>query len=291
MLKISNCLIFISTFIFLSHDNADAQTEGETWAKIKTAGKGELRMLFYEQAALIEYNKTGQLQGLLVDIVSHFTDFVKKNYNVTLVLKYIQEEDNTKYFQVINSQSNLLGVANISITEERKLKYKFTPPYMPNIVQLITNVKSPTILTMDELTANLKGCNGYAIESAISQSLLEKMKKKNLPSCNIIIAETGLQMLEGVSKDPKGFGIVDFTELLTAKRKNLSVKSHPIQLEKTEDLGFVMSKKTDWDVIWKEFLTEDYRTSLEFRRSVAKYLGSIYLQKRLSKSSASVGGN
>jgi len=271
-------LISILTILVSVISYSLAQPDGDSWAKISKSGTGEVSIVYYEQAGLIEKNKTGQLQGLIVEILNQFVAFIKTNYNYLVTLKYTQEEDAVKFFQVIDFKPNVLGVGNISITDERKLKYKFTPPYIPNVLQLITNMKTPTISTMKDL-AGLNGYNGYVVAPSSTERVIERILKAYLPLSHITSKETDLLVFDAIVKDPKSFSIFDFTELLTAKRRNILIKAHPVPLEKTEDFGFIMSKKSDWDIVWNKFLTEDYKSSAEFRKNVVKYLGPLYLQR------------
>jgi hypothetical protein len=44
-----------------------------------------------------------------------------------------------------------------------------------------------------------------------------------------------------------------------------------------EELGFIMSKQTDWDIPLKEFLTTDYRNSMGYKKIIAENLGATFM--------------
>jgi hypothetical protein len=44
-----------------------------------------------------------------------------------------------------------------------------------------------------------------------------------------------------------------------------------------QDLGFVMSKQSDWDVIWNEFLNPEYRKIVSYKKIISKNLGATFL--------------
>lgn len=272
--------IFLFTWFFWS--SLEAQIPG-SWAYSNKFGQGELFIVYYDQIGLVEKNQSGQLQGFCIDLLNQFVDYVDDKHGKRISLRFFQQEDFNKYCELLEKQPFWLGIGNISITNERKLKYKFTPPYMANVLRLVTNVNTASILKPDELSIRLQGHNGYAISSSVSETVLEKMKKSAVPSINIHLKETAMQTLEAVSNDPKGFSIIDFTEVLTAKRKNLPIKFHPIKMDRTEDLGFMMSKKSDWDVIWNEFLTDEHKSGSSFRASLKKYFGSDFLVTQTSR--------
>jgi hypothetical protein len=60
-------------------------------------------------------------------------------------------------------------------------------------------------------------------------------------------------------------------------RKKLPVKRHDVDLGNAEELGFIMAKQTDWDEVWNEFLTSDYRKSVRYKKIIADNLGSTFL--------------
>ncbi|MFN8887011.1 MAG: hypothetical protein ACK5WF_06100, partial [Cyclobacteriaceae bacterium] len=55
------------------------------------------------------------------------------------------------------------------------------------------------------------------------------------------------------------------------------LKKQAIEFGKPEELAFVMSKQSDWDGVWKEFLTDEYRKSAKYRKNIAENLGSAVL--------------
>jgi len=77
--------------------------------------------------------------------------------------------------------------------------------------------------------------------------------------------------------NPKVFTILDFSDYIDATRKNLPIKRQNINFGAPEEVGFIMSKQSDWDEIWKEFLTPDYRKSVRYRKIIADNLGANML--------------
>jgi putative glutamine transport system substrate-binding protein len=73
------------------------------------------------------------------------------------------------------------------------------------------------------------------------------------------------------------FTVLDFTEYINASRKHLPVKRHNVNVGTTEELGFIMSKQSDWDKPWNEFLTIEYRKSVRYRKIIVDNLGANFL--------------
>jgi len=62
-----------------------------------------------------------------------------------------------------------------------------------------------------------------------------------------------------------------------ANRRRLPVKKQNLEFGDPEQLAFIMSKQSDWDEIWKLFLTDEYRKSPKFRKNVSDNLGMAFL--------------
>jgi hypothetical protein len=52
---------------------------------------------------------------------------------------------------------------------------------------------------------------------------------------------------------------------------------HRVKFGKPEDSGFIMSKTTDWDIPLREFLTEEYLKSPQYRRNIVDNVGADFL--------------
>ena len=70
---------------------------------------------------------------------------------------------------------------------------------------------------------------------------------------------------------------MDFTEYLGEVKSNTNIKRQAINLNYNVPLGFIMSKKSDWDVLFNEFLTENYRNSLQYKKSITANLGANFM--------------
>ncbi|MCE2997838.1 MAG: hypothetical protein LW863_19730, partial [Flammeovirgaceae bacterium] len=97
------------------------------------------------------------------------------------------------------------------------------------------------------------------------------------PDLTITTGISGPEIFKKMTTDPKLFTIIDFTEFVDANRKKLPLKKQAIEFGKPEELAFVMSKQSDWDAVWKEFLTDEYRKSAKYRKNIADNLGSAFL--------------
>jgi putative glutamine transport system substrate-binding protein len=250
---------------------------GDSWAKVKSAGKGTLTVVYYEQPGLI-YLENGKMKGMCVDIINDFAEFVEKTYGKKVEIKYAGEETVfTDFLKIVQRTNDILGVTNVTITEERKKIFKFTPPFLSNPLVLLTHKDAPNIVTYADVSTQLKGYTAEIIAGSTHVKRIEQIKNEHAPALKITYVENGPGILKDISANPKIFTILDFTEYVDAVRKNLPVKKQKLDLGDAENLAFVMSKQSDWEEPWNRFLTAGYRKSSRYRKIIVDNLGATFL--------------
>lgn len=255
-----------------------SQTGGDSWAAVQKKGSGKLAILYYEQTGLVYKASDGKIKGVCMDIISDFQKFLETKYGKKVTIEIVGEQnDFPKFLTTIQQTHNLLGVTNTSITEERKKIMKFTPHFMSNQVILLTNKNAPSIKSLDEIPAVFKGFKAQVITGSTHVPQVEMIKKKYYPSLVIEYVPEGDIIIKNLATDPKLFSVIDFTEYIGVIRKKIPVKKQDVDLGEAEPLGFIMSKQTDWDGPWKEFLTEDYRKSVRYKEIISANLGNAFL--------------
>ena len=270
-IRILTLLLFITGSVFAQ------KTEGDSWKKVKTTGSGTLSVVYYEQAGLIQ-QVNGKLEGLCVEILNDFVEYVKANHNTKITIEYVGKEPVfTNFLSTIQNSKNILGVTNVTITEERKKILKFTPPFISNPVVLLTHKEAPVVTSFEELSKKLDGYTAEIIGGSTHMKYINKIKKDNWPTLSISYGTSGQEILKKIGTNPKLFTILDFTEFVDANRRRLPVKKQNLEFGDPEQLAFIMSKQSDWDEVWKLFLTDEYRKSPKFRKNVSENLGMAFL--------------
>ncbi len=251
--------------------------QGDSWAKVKAQGKGTLTMIYYEQPGLI-YESNGKIKGVCEDVIEDFVAFVKKKYNKDITLNYaVKEPIFSNFMRTVQNTDDILGVTNVTVTDERKRILKFTPSFMSNPVVMITHKDAPTISSASEIPTKLAGYSAEMISGSTHIRHMDKIKKEIAPSIQVTYGPSGSEIIKKITTNPKLFTILDLTEYIDAARRQLPVKRQNISFGAAEQLAFIMSKGSDWDEIWKEFLTEDYRRSVKYRKNIADNLGANFL--------------
>ncbi len=260
-------------FLFTSTLFAQKYT-GDTWATVNEKGSGTLSVVYYPQAGLI-YEEGGKVKGMCVDVLNEFVNFVQTKYGKKVTINYAGAEPVfAEFMKVCQTTPNILGVTNVAVTEERKKIMKFTPGFLSNEETFITHKDAPLIITAKDLP-KLKGYTAKVIAGSVHVKYMDQLKK-NLPGLTITYGSSGAEILKDIVNDPKLFTILDFTEYVDASRKQLPVKRQSIHIA-TQELAFAMAKQTDWDKVWNEFLTPEFRKSEKYRKMIANNMGGAYL--------------
>ncbi len=269
--------LFLWAAICLAATSFAQKYKGDSWAKVKSTGAGTLTVFYYEQPGLI-YEEDGKVKGMCADLLTEFANFVQTKYNKKLTINYAGKEPVfTEFLAHAQNTKDVLGVTNVTITEERKKLLKFTPYFLTNPIVLLTHKDAPAIAGMAEVKEKLAGYSAEIIGGSTHVQHVEKLKKDYLPGLKVTYGPSGSEILKKVTANPKLFTILDFTEYIDATRKNLPVKKQNVDFGAAEELAFIMSKQSDWDEPWKEFLTPDFRKSVKYRKMIADNLGASFL--------------
>lgn len=270
LLYISCALVAVSTY--------GQRYSGDTWAKVKSKG-GELTLVYYEQSGLIYKDaSTGKMQGVCAEIIEDFAIFVKTHYHTNLRINYVGEERSfANLLKVVQASKSIMGVSNVSITDDRKKLFKYTPPYIINPLVILTNKKTVSISSLDEIATRWPGYNALIVRGSTYVQLIEKIKKQYVPDLEVIYSDSGEDVLKQIEKNPRQFTILDFTQYVDAAMRKIAIKRHSVNLGTPEEVAFIMPKDSDWDEPWKEFLTLEYKNGLRYRQIIEQNLGPNFL--------------
>jgi membrane-bound lytic murein transglycosylase MltF len=250
---------------------------GDSWAKVKANGSGTLTVFYYEQPGLI-YEEGGKVKGACADLLVEFKKFVEKKHGKKIEIKYAGKEPVfSEFLMQAQKCKDVLGVTNVTVTDERKKLMKFTPAFLSNPVVMISHKDAPTLADLNEIAEKFKGYSAEIILGSTHTKHMDRVKKEYMPKLKIATGSSGGEILKKIGTNPKLFTILDFTEYIDATRKNLPVKRQNIDFGATDDLAFIMHKQSDWDEVWKEFMTPDYRRSVKYRKIISDNLGSTFL--------------
>lgn len=268
---------FFAALLTLSTVCFSQNYKGDSWATVKSNGAGKLSIVYYEQPGLI-FKSEGKMKGVCVDILSDFQKYVETKHGKKISIEYVGEErEFSNFLKVSQNTPNIIGVTNTSITEERKKIMKFSPPFMTTQLVLLTNKNAPTLLKLEDMSKTFEGFTAQVITGSTHVKYIDEIRKQYFPSLQVTYAASSESVIKNLSTNAKLFSILDFTEYIGVVRKKIPVKRQDVELGNPEPLGFIMSKQTDWDGLFKEFLTEEYRKSVRYKEIIAENLGTSFL--------------
>src|SRR6187551_7710 len=165
-----------------------------------------------------------KMKGVCADILDDFAKFVQTEYGKKMEIKYAGKEQIFPNFMSITQNTpNILGVTNVTITEERKKVLKFTPSFMNNPVVMLTHSDAPNINNVSEIGTAMKGYGAKVISGSTNEKIVDRIKKENAPGLKVSYVNSGSEVLKELSTGSKYFTILDFTEYLDATRRQLPV--------------------------------------------------------------------
>lgn len=253
---------------------------GDSWAQVKAKGGGTITLAYVETFGLV-YKENGKIDGLCVDVINDFVKFVNDKKGVKLTSQFVGEGDSFKgmYDKVKNSQGGVLGLGNVTITEERKREVKFSPPFITNLAFLITQNNVPTLAKMEDLPTTFGKLTAYTAKGTLNEKRTNEVKQKYFPAMKVIYTGNSEETLEKVTTG-NGFAYLDLTFYLEAVQQRKPVKRHPIADRSSESFGFVMPMNSDWQPLLEEFFKANggYTTTPAYKSILRKHLGETGLK-------------
>ncbi|MBX2945944.1 MAG: transporter substrate-binding domain-containing protein [Cyclobacteriaceae bacterium] len=249
---------------------------GDTWAQVKSAGKGTISFAYVETPSFVYKDDAGKLTGICVDITSDFIEWVNKTKGVSLQSKYVGDGTNFKgmYDKVKVSTGGVFGLGNITITEERKREVKFSPPFITNFAILITQNNVPTLAKLEDISATFSKLTAYTAKGTLNEKRILELKKY-YPSMKVVTLDTSPEVYQKVFSDPNAFSYLDLAFYLKAVSERKSVKRHPVGDKAAEQFGFIMPMNSDWLPLLEEFFKAEggYTNSQQYKSILQKHLG------------------
>ena len=264
---------------FTLNTSAQSSFSGDTWNSVVQKGSGTLSVVYYEGTGMVRKEANGKMTGLCVDILNDFTKFVKTKYGKTINVRYVhQEKDWSRFLELIAASKNgVVGLSNITITMSRKKKMGFTPPFITNPMIMLTNENAPKISNISELKSTYKDYSAIVVKGTTHVNYAKAMQRVHNPNLNIIYGKTPAEIMDRTAKEKNLFAIIDMTEYYYAVHNKLPLKRQAVTVSTNrEKLGFALPKGTDWEVIWNEFLTPEYKKSASYKQIISKNLGAQF---------------
>lgn len=253
-----------------------AQIAGDTFLSSRSSKSANVTYVFNNATAFAKRDEQGKVSGVLVDLMGEFETYVLEEHGISMKVDFVEiEQANFAKFlsSVETSKGGVFGLSNASITEERKKRLLFSPPFIKNITVLVTHNSVPTLASLREIGVEFNEMKAYSVTSSIYLAKLEELKSSFFPNMEIELYKSGLGVIEALAKEREAFAVIDLLYYLDFLKKGYPIKRHKSGDEVGDEFGIVMPKSNDWAPVLEEFLNSGFLKSPEYRKIVSDHLG------------------
>lgn len=267
----------LAVILFTGCSINEEKLTGDQWLDIQQTGMGNITFTYVPSEGFSYTDDEGNLTGVTIELLRDFAARVEQTYDVSLNTTFISNDSFTDFYQtVVEADGGVFGVANVTITEERKNELAFSPHYMTNIAVLITHDDIMEISSMSEIPESFSGLNGLAFDGTLHEVRIRSIVSNYLPDAEIHSAHANDEIIHRVGEKNKYFAYVDVYNFYRAVQRDVPLRRHSVGDESSEQFGVIMPLNSDWHELVNEFFSADggYIQSDRFRGLMELHLGS-----------------
>ncbi|MFK7953889.1 MAG: transporter substrate-binding domain-containing protein [Ekhidna sp.] len=290
--------IFGIAIYLLFHFTCESQTlEGDTWEKAVRTGKASIVITHAES---LNYAKVinGVNEGICFEIMDHFVEYVESSYGIDLTVEYKPLDDPTNFNAFIElmkkSRGGVFGIGDISITDDRKSYFEYSPPYISNVSLLITSKPVSNLSSIENIGTEFAGMTCVVQNGTSHHKWVTKLQKE-YGGFDIAIVKNTKAKLDLVMSSPRYFSYVDFSRYLENVLNGDNIKRHPAGDDSGEKFGLIMPKGSDWSPIMSAFFNRNggYTSGTKYRKALKDNLGEkmVRLTDYITKIESEAGSN
>ncbi|MBK6266125.1 transporter substrate-binding domain-containing protein [Marivirga sp. S37H4] len=269
-------LAFLSLFYFESYAQ---QLSGDSWQKLKSTGSGEVTYTYNYSGKFMNKGPKG-LEGLCYLIWADFLVYAESEHGVKINDKVhhpADPADFTAFYNLVkNGKNGVFGLADVTITTDRKKELEFSPSFFSNVSILLTNKSVGDLSSMSSIGKEFSGMTLVVQRGTTHETRAKELKSGAFPDLKIEVVNSFQECYQKVDKSADYFTYLDFSSYLTALENTSHIKRHTAGDQTGEEFGFIMPKGSDWKPIMDEFFNRNggYTNSTEYKKIVANTLGN-----------------
>ncbi|WP_185152741.1 substrate-binding periplasmic protein [Fulvivirga aurantia] len=276
-------LLMLIPILFIVCEINAQSFSGDSWAKAQSSKKANI-VVTYTDAPKFAEKVNGKYSGVCFDIMNDFVAFVKEKYGITVNVTYkdlARTQDFDLFLNTVKaSNGGVFGLGDVTITDERKSIYTFSPSYFSNVAILATNQSAPRLSSLSNISKDFNGMIAVVQNETTHEQRMRDLKAKYFPALKIETTVTFDEANKKVASNPKYFTYIDFSTYMQVLEQKLNIQRQPAGDQKGENFGFIMPKNSDWDKPMQEFFSQNggYTNSTEYRKILASNLGNYILR-------------
>lgn len=262
-------------FLLIGHCLYAQTSKPQTWQEVKAAKKGELWVVYTNNAPFIAKNEKGLIRGVEYDILTAFTAFMKSYYKIDLRLHW-KRADNFKqcYNTTKNSTGGIISGAGFSITDARKKEVQFSPAYMPDIEILVSSQDVPLFGQISDFTRAAPKLKTIIIPNTTIEEDVEELKSKLLLKLNYTYVANGKALRDSCALGSNFWTYMQLPSYIMMMQKGARIQRQHFFNVVRQGLAFVLPLKSGW----KEPLDAFFKQSsfpILMKRITNKHFGNF----------------
>ncbi len=279
-------ILLLITLLLSSCGDLSEPSQQMSLAQIKSNGEGSITLAYVPSDGFSYEDESGNLTGVTIEIVRDFAAFAEDQHGVEIEIHYMPIDRFGAFYDFVQqSEGGVFGVANVTITEERKQELAFSPSYMRNIATLITHSDTPYINSFDEIPEKFEGLNALAFEGTLHEERLRTIVEDHIPQALIHFAQSNNEIIERVAESDEYFAYVDIYNYWRAAELDLPLRRHEEGDVASEEFGIILPLNSDWHELLVRFFEADggYVQSERYRQLMSAHLGNELAELLLSQ--------
>lgn len=270
------------------NERSSPTLQGDSWPDVKERGSGTLIAVYVPaegfawHSGIDSHSRDNapahkeKLTGVTVDLLREFTRYLSETYDIELDLSFERQKHwPTFYKDMVDAGDGVIGMGNVTITEERCRELVFSPPYMTNIASLITHADATPLEALNELGTVFAGRTALAFEGTLHEERLHTLTGRYYPGASFQMAGSNDEIIELVSSEDRYFAYIDLYNYWRAADRGLPLQRHEAADEAAERFAYIMPLHTTWETVITEYFEYDagLTHSDRYRQVMEKHLG------------------
>ncbi len=255
---------------------AESRDRGDTFAQVREQGVGQVVVLFSPSPGWAQWSDSHEPTGVTAEILKDFFRWVEEREGVALEVRWVEEEEWGRFYRrVRDGAGGVLGIGNVTITEERREEVDFSPPYLDNVAVLITHQDVEELTSMEEVMTHFAGFTAYPRRGTLHEDRVEALRDQGIPGFRVQYLNSIEAVIEAVRERPDGLAWVDIHNFWRAAEQGVPVRRHPAGDDRSETLGIILPRGSDWTPLLEAFFLEGegYRNSSRYDELLVTHLG------------------
>lgn len=197
----------------------------------------------------------GQLQGIEIDIISEFAEWLKEKKGINVTVVYERNTEFSKFYDKVKTAKGAgLGAGTVSVASDRAREVKFSSPYLRNKPIFVTNILKPTLTDIRNISKEFNGMTAVVVKGSVHEKSIKTIKDTYWPTMTIELVDNPSQVIDKISGSEKYFGYVDLiTYWASIQKEEKPIKLHRNNIAGYENFAFIFPKSGDWSVAFNEF--------------------------------------